>query len=451
MKMAGLKTVYILGAGASVSAKLPTQAGIISLVFSLDRSSFNTTQENGDFLSLNINESEEKLQLFYPEFDKYRRELGQFIVSNFATSDKSAQYSIAIRQADMITGESAELLLEKDEMLKQAYNIIKSINVSLEDLFTIFDSIAAGREHFRLYSPQRMAEMHNKLKMCIIYAMSFSIATVCDESDYTCFSQYLLSQRLLSSQKEDNLSVITMNWDDIFERSLYKLCESYNKKTTKKQQKVYPDLCFYNYDYHFKPDHIPSVHIKAKGNKNIKILKMHGSLAWLECPRCGRIFTDFKDEIAYEEFGNTYCRFCTNDADIGDLPILRSLIITPTFMKSLDNLNIKNIWHNAYIDVNEADHLVFIGYSFPDADFEMRCLLKKAVKSTANITVVLSQYDDPKEIRNMLKNSGCTDELIKQIIEKMSLPFSRYSSFFGEDKIEFFYGGFNEYLKHLGE
>ena len=103
--MAGLKTVYILGAGASVSAKLPTQAGIISLVFSLDRSSFNTTQENGDFLSLNINESEEKLQLFYPEFDKYRRELGQFIVSNFATSDKSAQYSIAIRQADMITGE----------------------------------------------------------------------------------------------------------------------------------------------------------------------------------------------------------------------------------------------------------------------------------------------------------------------------------------------------------
>lgn len=84
--MAGLKTVYILGAGASVSAKLPTQAGIISLVFSLDRSSFNTTQENGDFLSLNINESEEKLQLFYPEFDKYRRELVYCPIENYNIS-----------------------------------------------------------------------------------------------------------------------------------------------------------------------------------------------------------------------------------------------------------------------------------------------------------------------------------------------------------------------------
>ena len=99
-------------------------------------------------------------------------------------------------------------------------------------------------------------------------------------------------------------------------------------------------------------------------------------------------FTDFNKEIAYEEFSKTHCKFCKNDTDTGDLSKLHSFIITPTFMKSFDNLNIKNIWHNTFMEINESDHLVFIGYSFPDADFEMRCLLKKAVKSNANITVV---------------------------------------------------------------
>lgn len=445
------KTVYILGAGASASAKLPTQAGLLPLIFTISRETFADSEIGTGFLELNLNDKAHRIQDFYPKFDAYRRSLGQFIVTNFSSAEKAKQYSFAIEQANAIEEASAEASATKDFYLKKAYNIAKAVNVTLEDLFTIFDSVDAGREHFRLYSPTKMMRIHNQLKMCIIYALSFSIAIDCDASDYNEFAKLLLEKRLASTQKSDDLSIITMNWDDVLERSLYDLCEEYNTALAGHRQRIYPDLCFYNYDLSNSNKHIPSTQIKARGHKNIKILKMHGSLAWLECPKCGRIFTDFQDEIASEEFADTECPFCkSNEYDTGDVPILRSLIITPTFMKSLDNLNLKNIWHNAYIDISEADHLVFIGYSFPDADFEMRCLLKKATKSTADVTVVLTQSSNPQRLMSELVHKGCTENEARDFIKMMSLPSERYISFFGEDKVTLLYDGFREYLGTIG-
>jgi len=279
--------------------------------------------------------------------------------------------------------------------------------------------------------------------------MAFAIIEANDSTDYERFSRYLIKQRLSVSQKEDNLSIITMNWDDILERTLARQCVEYNKKLNKGQQRIFPDLCFYDYDFKRSDNHIPSTHIKARGDKNIKILKMHGSLAWLECPKCGRIFTDYESEIAFEEFGGAECPCCKTSNEI-EAPELRSLIITPTFMKSLDNLNVKNIWHNALIDISEADHICFIGYSFPDADFEMRCLLKKAVKDTADITVVLTETDNPDYYRAILNGVKCDNDTINQLLDKMYLPAFRYSSFFGKDRVIYKYSGFSRFLDELG-
>ena len=235
------------------------------------------------------------------------------------------------------------------------------------------------------------------------------------------------------------------------EQSLYELCNEYNSGLTKNQQRIFPDLCFYNYDLSNRKDHMPSTHIKAKGHKNIKVLKMHGSLSWLECPKCRRIYTDFSREIALDELKQVKCPKCKSDGFEGEDPKLRSLIITPTFMKSLDNLNIKNIWQNAFIDISESDHLIFIGYSFPDADFEMRCLLKKAVKSTADVTVVLDESNNPQKYINNLMSKGFLIEETNQLVNRLWLPASRYKSFFGEDRVKFIYDGFEKYIELMGE
>ena len=446
------KTVYILGAGASVSAHLPMQAWLLSEVYSLRLSSFDIpAQDDADFLSLPLNNKLQRMQEFYSKFDEYRQSLGRFIVSNFSSSNKLSQYEIAINAAKLIQAKDKTAILEKEALLLPAYDIVKSVNVSLEDLFTIFDSVASGREHFRLYSSKEMADLHNQLKLCIIFTLSFFIADNCDNTDYKKFCEHLLRIRNQLTQKEDALAVITMNWDDILETTLSELCNNHNKGLTKNQIKTYPDLCFYDYSLSANPEHIPSTHIKAKGHKNIKILKMHGSLAWLECPKCGRIYTDYSNEIASEEFSDMKCPHCSDDSrPQEENPILRSLIITPTFLKSLENLNLKNIWHNAFIDISEADEIVFIGYSFPDADFEMRCFLKKACKSTAKISVVLSSSDDPELYRSKFAEKGfCLDESNK-LIAKMRLPEERYKSFFGEDRVTFNYSGFAEYIDQIG-
>ncbi len=444
------KTVYILGAGASVSANLPTQVKILPLIFSITRESFIAQVDGSSFLSISINEREQRILELYPIFDTYRKSLGSFIVKNFSSAEKAKQYEYALEQAESIGTSSAADVEKQELLLKEAYEIAKSVRVTLEDIFTIFDNVNSGREHFRLYSPQSMIKIHNELKMCIIYALAFSIIKDCNKADYNIFAKALINQRLAISQTEDALAVITMNWDDVLEQSLFQLCNEYNADISRNKQRVLPDLCFYNYDLSQSKDHIPSTHIKAKNIKNIKVLKMHGSLAWLECPKCGRIFTDFLDEIAYEEFSEIKCPKCSNElTDDGEKPILRNLIITPTFMKSLNNLNVKNIWHNASIDISEADHIVFIGYSFPDADFEMRCLLKKSVKNNADITVVLSDSDNPNKVKKTLLAKGFSEKDADDLVCRMHLPFERYESFFGENKVTFDYHGFSSYVKRL--
>ncbi len=441
------KTVYVLGAGASVSAGIPTQAGILPLIFTINRETFDITQTNSDILSLSIDEGLQRIADHYDRFDSYRQTVGTFILSNFASVKKSIRYSTLLKNAIDVPASDIDSQAEKDRILFLAYDIVKSVNVALEDVFTIFDSVATGREHFRLYSPIVMEEIHKKLKMCIIYALSVAISTCKEPNDYSTFCEYLVEKRLNSKTKDDPFSVITTNWDDLLERKLYDLCEKKNSAQTPRQQKTLLDLCFYNYDLSNSADHIPSTQVKAKGHRNIKVLKMHGSLAWLECPRCKRIFTDFSNEIASEEFSEVICPYCGNEQDNKEgSPQLRNLIITPTFLKSLDNLNIKNIWQNAFIDISEATDLVFAGYSLPDADFEMRCLLKKAIRQDARITVVLRQSSNPEAIKQKYEEHGYTEEEATAIVEKMDLPSKRFMSFFGDDRVNFYYDGFGGYI-----
>ena len=124
-------------------------------------------------------------------------------------------------------------------------------------------------------------------------------------------------------------------------------------------------------------------------------------------------------------------------------------MITPTFLKSLESLVIKNIWHNAFIELTEAKRVVFIGYSFPDADFEMRCLLKKAIKPGIKIDVVLHSSDDPLFYKNQYIEHGFREIEADSLVSKMQLPEKRYKSFFGENEIEFYYNGFAEYVKNM--
>ncbi len=444
------KTVYILGAGASKTANLPIQSEILQLVYSIEEDRSGITAD-ADILNMEVEANLQGLMNYYSIFDQYRRDLGKFIISNFSSKENILKFNSLIRSADNIPSSDFALEEKRKEIFKDAYSIISKVEISLEDLFTIFDNVQIRHEHFKTYTNKDIAEYHRKLKLCIVYALIYATVKNSNPETYRNFAKKLFEKRKQATLKEDVFTVITMNWDSLLEHITNDICINYNQTLTPHQQKILPDLCFYNDTLDKKGTHLPFTNIKAKGIKNIKILKMHGSLGWLECPKCGRVFTDFDKEIANDEFNNVLCPFCSEEGNTYNqvFPRLQCMIITPTFLKSLDNLSIKNIWHNAYIELNEANKLVFIGYSFPEADFEMRCLLKKAINSETVIEVVLHYSDNPQFYYEKFLSQGFNEKEATQFVNKMQLPEKRYKSFFGESNVIFHYDGFSNYINKM--
>jgi len=169
----------------------------------------------------------------------------------------------------------------------------------------------------------------------------------------------------------------------------------------------------------------------GKGGFNVKLLKLHGSLNWLQCPRCHRIYVDFFNKIAIRHFTEPVpCRHCQNNFPGGTAShYLVSNLVMPTFLKNLSNPQYKIIWQNAGIELSEADKIIFIGYSLPQADFEMRQLLARMVKKDAVIEVV--DYENSKN---------------KQFIDQMK---TRYQIFFGKREVHFHLEGASAYIGNL--
>lgn len=442
------KTVYILGAGSSYSANIPTQKNLLKLIYEINQSSFSYDLKAKTFFDIKYKVGEEELKEHYYDFNNNRIEIGLFILENFSDSTKLNKYLDLINYVGNVKAHTLEEKESINRYMEKAFNIVANIDVTLEDLFTIFDSTSSSREHYKGYSTEEINELNRKMQLCIIYAILYKITKECNTKDYDDFCDILIKLRKESKQEDDPLSIITTNWDDVLEKCLMAKCDKNNIRRIKRN-KIYPDLCFYDYAISDSETRVPSINIKAKGYKNIKILKMHGSLSWLECPRCKRIFADYTKDIAVDEYGGIKCPKCSisiNEEE--EKPKLRSLIITPTFLKSLDSLNIRNIWQNAFMDLEDATKVVFIGYSLPAADFEMRCLLKKAIRSDAKIEVILSKNDDPNYYAKMLKGK-LNSKQRGEIMKKIDFPEYRYKSFFGENNVAFKYSGFSSYVKEL--
>ncbi|MFA7673520.1 MAG: hypothetical protein WCY62_06670 [Clostridia bacterium] len=423
------KTVYILGAGASKTIGLPLQGEMLKKIFELRPRKVAT---DSSFIDIALNIDEQQLLRLYEEFNKQRLVLADFIVENFGNATMKSEYKLIAS------------VNEDEEDHSNRYNIACKLNVSLEDLFTFFDKIIIGREHFRTYSSDNIQDIHTALRKCIIFTLAYYCIIMEEkENSLDAFAQILLRNKIDGISGDEEISVITMNWDAYLDKKLFRICNEYNESKTR--QKILPDLCFYDYSYNQNQKRIVSTQIKAKGCRNIKLLKLHGSINWLICPYCGRVFVDYTYDIAVDEMKNDcFCPLCWNE--FGEkAPIMNSMLITPTFLKDLNNLNIKNIWHNALIELTEASKVVFIGYSFPDADFEMRCLLKKAIKPETQIEVVLHESDDPEYYKNILGLVPNSNTLL----EKLNLPEYRYNSFFCKDMIKFYYNGMGNYLSTM--
>jgi hypothetical protein len=316
-------------------------------------------------------------------------------------------------------------------------------NVPLEDIFTFLDRAISNRESTNTISldliPKRQASLRRLISMILNEKMkAFAAQREFEENRvvYERFFRKLIDKRYVN-RADDPFCIISLNWDTLPEYFISRIIHS---RTKFKDVRI--DYTCYDYDYDddiSSPKYIPSIHLKRLRKYNIKLQKLHGSLNWGYCSSCGRLYIKnnySQPPVFYEDKKEKVCKLCTATP-------LKRFIITPTLLKDLNNTHLKMIWHNALMDLQEAERIVFIGYSFPLADFEFRYVLAKAMSGSKNA--------DKKKIRVLLyppENAKDKNDLRSQKrMWQRDIEEERYRNFFGQ-RVSFEYGDVLDFMKN---
>jgi hypothetical protein len=268
-----------------------------------------------------------------------------------------------------------------------------SDNIPLEDIFTALDRSIAKNEILRRFGIKELLAVRDDLNDGIIRLFKEKLEgkriNYIDQ-----FAEKLLHLRF-EDRNQDRVAVISTNWDILLDNALETQMRDYDMLLDGSERTAYLDYCTYTQS--LDPGYnIPSTQIKARGYTNIKLLKLHGSMNWLLCPNCESLYNKFGEKVAlWPQTDDIFCRICKRNHS--HRIQLRPVLISPTFIKDLNSVHFKTIWWNAGFELSEATHVVFIGYSLPLSDFDLRYLLARHIESKAKIRVVLYSNNDRME------------------------------------------------------
>jgi len=154
------------------------------------------------------------------------------------------------------------------------------------------------------------------------------------------------------------------------------------------------------------------------------LLKLHGSFNWLYCPRCDELDITPVQKGVFECMGSAvYCynQFCTE--------LYQPLIVSPTFLKSYKNRIIRETWLLAEQAIAQTEEIIFIGYSMPVDDYEIKSMLLRGIannKKRPMITIVDKCPKNEKE-RKENKQYKMNYEKVFGLIGYQECGFEQYT------------------------
>jgi hypothetical protein len=129
-----------------------------------------------------------------------------------------------------------------------------------------------------------------------------------------------------------------------------------------------------DYGVEFRNFDWPNDWRRPQRDRSVSLFKPHGSLNWLFCPTCNELEITPKEKGVVtrliSEFADRRCQECAS--------VYSPLIVPPTFYKDLNNVFLSSIWNRTDVALRKVRHIIFCGYSFPDADVHIKYLLKRA-------------------------------------------------------------------------
>lgn len=310
--------------------------------------------------------------------------------------------------------------------------------IPLEDVFSFLDRSISSREDTNKLELEDIWKKEASLRRFVTMVLNDKLKKFSKDSRfnktreiYGNFFKTLIDKRMVD-QKGDPFSIVSLNWDTIPEYFINKVSSENGYK------KVKVDYTVYDYP-HDNVKRLPSIHLKVKGFFNIKIAKIHGSVNWGYCSSCGRLYVKHSNTTppVFYESKDATCKECSGTK-------LKRLIITPTFMKDLNNTHLRMTWHNALMDLQQAKRIIFIGYSFPLADFEFRYILTKAIagsKIPMKDKKIRAILYPPNNLIDLNTDEGKHSKWERDALEK------RYSDFFSQLSYEFKYMDALEFMQ----
>ncbi len=288
----------------------------------------------------------------------------------------------------------------------------------LEDIFTFIDLSAGSGHHLGIkYKPNRLRALRRMLVYRIFEIIDYKFK----------YSEDIGA--LLQYYREDDCSFVVINWDIVLEKHLLRI------DGNAKINYITPSHDWRNHEMGNPPD-------------GIKVCKMHGSSNWAYCDNCKTLFylldeklplhkkvglskADFRlfdQSFADRQFDDAlgidpkdqHCRLCNN--------ALSTHIATFSYRKSFRTTAYPAIWYAAEELLANAEKWIFVGYSLPDADFELKHMIKSA------------------ELR--LKHKGMK-RAIDVLVYHDDYAANKFKRFFGAQNINLFNEGLNDYVQQL--
>lgn len=260
-------------------------------------------------------------------------------------------------------------------------NLDDALFPTFEEALGVLDLADLKNESFKDFPNINFASNSGRIKFLRLYLV-YLMADIIDNSLKTSKNIHRKLVRELNSNGDlENTIFLTTNYDILCDNALLELYPD---------KKVDYGVDFVNYreGTFLRPD-----------LESIKLLKLHGSLNWLYCPTCNNLRITPNEKGVYTLMVDpalSYCKKCDT--------VYSPIIVPPTFYKDLSKVFLSQVWNRAENELSEVEHLIFCGYSFPDADIHIKYLIKRIQKNRRNpqslkITVINNRKGKKEEVK----------------------------------------------------
>jgi NAD-dependent SIR2 family protein deacetylase len=123
----------------------------------------------------------------------------------------------------------------------------------------------------------------------------------------------------------------------------------------------------------------------------MRFYKLHGSLNWLRCDMCEHMYLNYKWDIYKRVLDKKVLDKNSCHCGHGKLSLM---LVTPSYIRDVREPNLLSIWQNALELLRTSDEWVFVGYSLPSDDINIRSMIMRATQgrdTPPKVTVVLDK------------------------------------------------------------